>query len=141
MRTSKKIIRLRQKHPLLTGSEIGRTLNVSKQYVSKILKREGLNNRQPHYKKKITTCLYCQKVTPNKQKFCPKSSCAKEYYYIDVECSFCHYKFKMQRSHIIQRYNRGMQHIYCSNRCYCSGQKDVISKGGNKRSTFRAMGS
>ena len=54
MRTSKKIIRLRQKHPLLTGSEIGRTLNVSKQYVSKILKREGLNNRQPHYKKNIT---------------------------------------------------------------------------------------
>lgn len=126
MRTSRKIIRLRQKHPLLTGSEIGRTLNVSKQYVSKILKREGLNNRQPHYKKKITTCLYCQKVTPNKQKFCPKSSCAKEYYYIDVECSFCHYKFKLARHTIINAHKAGSRNIYCSRTCYAKGKSEGL---------------
>ena len=126
MRTSKKIIRLRQKHPLLTGSEIGRTLNVSKQYVSKILKREGLNNRQPHYKKQITTCLYCQKVTPNKQKFCPKSSCAKEYYYINVECSFCHYKFKLARHTIINAHKAGSRNIYCSRKCYAKGKSEGL---------------
>ena len=127
MRNKKKIIRLRNQQPLLTGSEIGRKLNVSKQYVHKILKDANLNNRQPHYKKKIEHCMVCRNVTPNNQQLCPTGECNQKYFYADVECSFCHYKFKLQRSHVIQRYKRGMKHIYCSRKCYGRGQRDGIS--------------
>ena len=138
MKTDRKIIRLRLQQPLLNGNEIARKIGVCRQYVSKILQQAGLNNKQPRYK---NLCKGCESVpVQHQRKFC-SAECREKYYWIPVECSFCHYKFKMQRSHIIQRYNRGMQHIYCSNRCYCSGQKDGISKSGNKRSTFRAMGS
>ena len=127
MRTDKKIIRLRKQKPLLTGSEIGRKLNVSRQYVYKVLKDAGLNNRQPHYKQKIVLCQVCGNRTPRNQKLCPTGECKRTYYYVDVECSFCHHKFQLQRSHVIQRYNRGRKHIYCSHKCYGLGQRDGIS--------------
>ena len=63
MRNKKKIIRLRTRQPLLTGSEISRKLNVSKQYVHQVLKKAGLNNRQPHYKKRIIFCKVCGNMT------------------------------------------------------------------------------
>ena len=138
MKTDRKIIRLRLQQPLLNGNDIARKIGVCKQYVSKILQQAGLNNKQPIYK---MLCKNCVSVAVQKQrKFC-SVECREEYYWIPVECSFCHYKYKMQRSHIIQRYNRGMQHIYCSNKCYCLGQKDGISSGGNKQSINRTMGS
>ena len=127
MRTDKKIIRLRKQKPLLTGSEIGRKLDVSRQYVYKVLKDAGLHNRQPNYKKKIVLCLVCGARTPRNQQLCPTGDCKEKYFYVDVECSFCHYKFKLQRSHVIQRYYRGRAHIYCSQKCYGLGQRDGIS--------------
>ena len=127
MRTDKKIIRLRKQKPLLTGSEIGRKLNVSRQYVYKVLKDAGVNNRQPHYKKNIVLCKVCGSITPRKQVFCPTGDCKRKYFYVDVECSFCHHKFHLQRSHVVQRHQRGMKHIYCSQKCYGLGQRDGIS--------------
>jgi len=125
MRTDKKVIRLRKQQPLLTGSAIARKLNISRQYVCDILRKEGLNNRQPHYKKRITTCENCGKITPRSQKFCPKSDCSDSFYYLDVTCSFCHYNFKLLKSRIMVRYNRGSRKIYCSRGCYSKGKKDL----------------
>ena len=127
MRNKKKIIRLRTRQPLLTGSEISRKLNVSKQYVHQVLKKAALNNRQPHYKKRIIFCKVCGNMTPDNQMICPTEECQRKYYHVDVECSFCHHKFQLQRSHVIQRYQRGMKHIYCSQKCYGLGQRDGIS--------------
>jgi predicted amidophosphoribosyltransferase len=127
MRHKKKIIRLRTRQPLLTGSEISRKLEISRQYVTKVLKNAGLNNKQPHYKKKIMLCKVCGARTPRNQKVCPTGDCKEKYFHVDVECSFCHYKFNLQRSHVIQRYTRGMKHIYCSQKCYGLGQRDGIS--------------
>ena len=127
MRTHKKIIRLRKKQPFLTGSEISRKLDVSRQYVYKVLKDAGLNNRQPNYKKRVILCMVCGKRTPRNQKICPASSCKEEYFYVDVECSFSHHKFQLHRSHVVQRYKRGRKHIYCGQKCYGLGQRDGIS--------------
>lgn len=123
MRTDKKIIRLRKQQPLLTGSAIARKLNISRQYVSRILQRAELNNIQPHYRKRVTTCLLCGKVTLRQQKFCPNSDCSDQYYYIDVTCAFCHYNFKVLKSTIKKGYKRGSRYIYCSFTCYSKGKK------------------
>lgn len=127
MRTDKKIIRLRTRNPLLTGTEIASKIGVTRQYVSQILKQNGLNNKQPHYKKKVAVCRVCQTITKNNKKFCSNSVCRQQYYHIPVECAFCHYQFTLERGQIVQRYNRGMKNIYCSHSCYAKGQKDGIS--------------
>jgi len=130
MRTDKKIVRLRQRNPLLTGSTIASTIGVSRQYVSRILKQQGLNNKQPHYKKIVVLCRYCQSVTQKNKKFCSNSICRQRYYHIPVQCSFCHYSFTLERGQIIQRHKRGMKNIYCSQQCYAKGQSDGIRSYG-----------
>jgi len=127
MKTEKKIIKLRKEQPLLTGSEISRTIKVSRQYVSRILQEADLNNRQPNYKRVVVTCKVCGKATPRGQKLCPVGNCREIYYSADVTCSFCKYSFKMKRGHIIQRHKRGLKHIYCSPSCYSKGKKDGLS--------------
>ena len=122
-----RIIELRRTHPLLTGSEMGRMIGVSRQYVSKILKREGLHNIQAHYQKTVVTCMVCGNVTPRGQRLCPTGSCKDTYYNIEVMCTFCTYRFKMKRSHIVQRHRRELKHIYCSRACYERGKKDGLS--------------
>ena len=127
MKTDKKIIKLRKEQPLLTGSEISRTLKVSRQYVSRILQEADLNNKQPNYKRVVVPCIVCGKTTPRGQKLCPVGACREKYYDIDVACAFCKYQFKMKRGHVVPRYRRGWKHIYCSPSCYARGQKDGLS--------------
>ena len=127
MRTDKKIVRLRKQKPLLTGSEIGRIIGVSRQYVSAILSQEGLHNKQPTYKKTIVSCKICGKATPRGQQLCPIGECRDKYYKVDVTCTFCKYPFKMKRGHVTQRYRRGWKHIYCSQSCYAKGKTDGLS--------------
>ena len=128
MKVRNKIVRLRKQQPLLTGSEIIRKIGISRQYVSKILKQEGLHNTQPTYKNKVVTCKVCGRSTPKGQQLCPTGDCKDKYYNIGVTCSFCKVSFVLKRGHIVQRYNRGLKHIYCSSTCYAKGQKDGLSR-------------
>jgi len=137
MKAKNKIIKIRKQNPLVTGSEIARKVGVCRQYVSRILKEKGLNNIQPNYKKKVVLCVVCDRTTPRGTRLCPNGDCKDLYYNIEVTCAFCKYDFKIQRSHIIQRYNRGMRHIYCSKPCYARGQKDGLSSGHKVQSGFR----
>jgi len=127
MKTDKKIIKMRKQQPLLTGSEMGRILNVSRQYVSRILKEADLHNIQPTYKRVTVQCKVCGKTTPRGQQICPLGECREQYYNIDVTCSFCKYSFRIKRGHIIQRHKRGLKNIYCSHECYAKGKRDGIS--------------
>lgn len=127
MKTDKKIIKMRKQQPLLTGSEMGRIIGVSRQYISKILKQEGLHNIQPNYQRKVVACKVCGNKTPRGQQLCPTGECKDKYYNIDVTCAFCKSPFTLKRSHVIQRYNRGLKHIYCGTACYAKGQKDGLS--------------
>ena len=127
MKIDKKIVKLRKENPLLTGSEISRTMKVSRQYVSRILQEADLNNRQPNYKRVVRTCEVCGQPTPRGQKLCTVGDCRETYYNVDVTCAFCKYRFKMKRGHIIQRHKRGLNHIYCSHSCYSRGKRDGIS--------------
>ena len=127
MRTDKRIIRLRKRQPLLTGSEIGRIIGVSRQYVSRILSQEGLHNVQPNYKKVVVNCNVCGKRTPRGQKLCPTGSCRETYYNVEVACAFCKLPFIMKRGHVVQRYKRKLKHIYCSPACYSKGKRDGLS--------------
>ena len=118
------IIHLRKRKPLLTGSEIGRTIGVSRQYVSRILKEEGLHNIQPNYKK---ICEICGKRTPRGQMLCPTGECRDKYYKIEMVCAFCKVHYILGRGHVIQRYNRQLKNTYCSSGCYAKGQRDGLS--------------
>ncbi len=127
MKIDKKIVKLRKENPLLTGSEISRTMKVSRQYVSRILQEADLNNRQPNYKRVVRTCEVCGQPTPRGQKLCTVGDCRETYYNVDVTCAFCKYRFKMKRGHVTQRYRRGWKHIYCSHSCYAKGKTDGLS--------------
>ena len=97
------IIHLRKRKPLLTGSEIGRTIGVSRQYVSRILKEEGLHNIQPKYNK---ICEICGKRTPRGQMLCPTGECRDKYYNIEIFCAFF-------RSLLNSSFNIFFGHIGC----------------------------
>ena len=127
MKVDKKIVRLRKEQPLLTGSAISRKLQISRQYVSRVLKEADLNNKQPQYKKVVVTCKICGKVTPRGQMLCPEGECNEKYYLVDVQCSFCHSPFQLKRGVVKQSFDRGLKHIYCSRSCYAKGKSDGLS--------------
>ena len=127
MKISKKIIRLRKRQPLLTGSEIGRKMGVSRQYVSRILNEADLNNIQPTYKKEVKMCKVCGKQTPRGQQLCPIGKCKDIYFNVEMICAFCKTNYILKRGHVVQRYNRQLKNTYCSSSCYGRGQKDGLS--------------
>lgn len=127
MKTARKIIRWRQRNPLMTGSEIARKCGCNRQYVSHVLIKAKLHNIQSSYKKHVILCKKCGNPTKKQLKFC-NNSCRKSYYWVDVQCALCSKQFSLVRSHIIQRFSRGMKNIFCSQRCYARGQREGIVK-------------
>ena len=123
MDTKQEIIRLRQYNPLMNGSEIARKVGVCKQYVSKVLKAEGLTNSVPRQRKLPRQCDLCGYPLPKRQRFC-SAICRDTYLYLTVTCSFCHTSFIRRRSDIALGQRRGYNYIYCSRMCFNKGQKD-----------------
>jgi len=123
MTTKQEIIRLRQYNPLMSGSEIARKVEVCKQYVSKVLKAEGLINSVPRPRKLPRQCDLCGYAILQRQRFC-SSECRETYLYLLVTCAFCHMSFIRRRSDIALGHRRGYNHIYCSKSCFNRGQKD-----------------
>jgi len=81
MKTDRKIIRWRQRNPLMTGSAIAKRVGCNRQYVSHILKKAGLHNRLGSYRSKIVYCKKCGIPTPQGLQFCSKV-CRKNWYWI-----------------------------------------------------------
>lgn len=123
MEYKEQIIHLRQYNPLMNGSEIARKVGVCKQYVSKVLKAEGLTNSVPRLRKLPRQCDLCGVFIPQRQRFC-SSQCRETYLYLVVTCFYCRSSFKRRRSDIALGQRRGYNHIYCSRKCYDRGQKD-----------------
>ena len=126
MKTDRKICRWRIRYPLMTGTEIAKRVGCNRQYVSHILAKNGLNNTQPSYRKKVIWCKTCG-IPTKKNVFC-SNTCRQKWYWVDVECTLCKKEFKLVRSHIQQRFNRGMKNIFCSQKCYAKGQREGIVK-------------
>ena len=124
MSLKQEIIQLRQYNPLMYGSDIARKVGVCKQYVSKVLKAEGLNTFPPRQRKLPRQCDLCGTAITKRQRFC-SLSCRNTYLYIDVTCSFCRMSFKKRRSDIALGQRRGYNYKYCSRKCFYRGQKDV----------------
>ena len=122
MGSKDKIIQLRTENPLMNSVEIGTEVGVSKQYVHKILRKEGLHTSVPK-KKRFNRCKQCNEPVKPSVNIC-SGTCHFNYYRIKVTCSFCHVDFYLQRSEVTQRYKRGYNNIYCSKPCYYKGRKD-----------------
>ena len=123
MGKKQEIIRLRQYNPLMTGATIARKVEVCKQYVSKVLKAEGLTTSVPRPRKLPRQCDLCGYAIPQRQRFC-SSKCRETYLYLLVTCAFCHTSFTRRRSDIALGHRRGYNAIYCSRICFNKGQKD-----------------
>ena len=127
MKPKNKIVRLRNKYPLMSNAEIGREIGVSRVYVYNILKKNDLITNVPR-KTKVKYCDICGNTMNNRRK---SSTCSPHcrflYNRIRVTCSFCTIDFYLRRSEVEQRYKRGYKNIYCSRICYYKGQKDIKS--------------
>ena len=125
MKPKNKIVRLRNKYPLMSNADIGREVGVSRVYVFSILKKNDLITKVP-LKKHVKYCDICGDVM-NNHRASPTCSphCRFLYNRIRVTCSYCTVDFYLRRSEVTQRYNRGHKNIYCSRGCYNKSQKDV----------------
>ena len=122
MSSKEQIIQLRTENPLMNSVEIGTEVGVSKQYVHKILRKEGLHTSVPK-KKKFNRCKQCNEPDGPRVNIC-SGACHFTHYRIKVTCSFCHVDFYLKRSEVTQRHKRGYNKIYCSKPCYYKGRKD-----------------
>ncbi len=86
MKSRNKIIRWRRRYPLMRPIDMARKLNVSRQYVYKILKKYDLPTSAPS-QRKIRHCPICNDIVPTQAKVCP-GRCRYEYTNIQVTCSF-----------------------------------------------------
>ena len=123
MSSKEQIIQLRTENPLMNSVEIGTEVGVSKQYVHKILRKEGLHTSVPK-RKKFNRCKQCNEPVGPRVNIC-SGSCHFLYYRIKVTCSFCHEDFYLKRSEVIQRHRRKYKNIYCSKPCSDKGRKDA----------------
>jgi len=124
MRPKKKIVRLRNQHPLMSNAEIGRKVGVSRSYVHTILKKNDLVTNVPRTLT-IKHCVLCGNVMKGKKLSLTCSQrCRFLYNRIKVECSYCTVEFYLRRSEVSQRYKRGYKNIYCSRLCYNRGQRN-----------------
>jgi len=125
MRAKKKVVRLRNQHPLMSNAEIGRKIGVSRAYVFNVLKKNDLVTNVPH-KLDILYCVICGNVMKGKRfSLTCSPRCRFLYNRIKVKCSYCTVEFYLRRSEISQRYKRGYKNIYCSRLCYNRGRRDV----------------
>lgn len=124
MRAKNRIIRLRHKNPLMSNAEIGRQIGVSRDYVGDILKKNGLVTRVPH-KPYVKYCDICGNPRA-KQRRIPvcSSRCRFLYFRIRVTCSYCKIDFYLKRGEVVQRYRRGYNNIYCSQKCHTRKRYD-----------------
>jgi hypothetical protein len=123
MPTRQQAIVLRQENPFLSMVDIAKQLNVSKQRIHFILKQEKLPTASIK-RKKVVYCKVCGLATKG-AKTCNK--CHFKYYFLLVNCAFCHIPFYLKRSEIIRRQNYGYNKIYCGRTCYYRGQRDGLS--------------
>ena len=118
MKPKNKIVRLRNKYPLMSNAEIGRQVGVSRDYVGDILKKNGLVTNVPRqtFKKH---CDICGNLISKWRRIPVCSSrCRFLYFRIRVTCSYCKVDFHLKRGEVAQRYRRGYNNIYCSRSCY-----------------------
>ena len=120
-----KILLYKKEHPFDTLQNIGDYFNVSRVYVHKVLKNNGLPTTRLK-KLKVVYCLVCGNPTEKQAKVC-KGKCYFKYYNIKVNCAYCRIPFYRKRAQIKLKYNRGYNNIYCSNKCYYRGQRDGLS--------------
>ena len=123
MTTRQQAITLRQGNPLLSMVDIAKELNVSKQRIHSILKQEHLSTASIKLKKAVY-CKVCGKPTKG-ARTC--TECHFIYYFLKVNCAFCHVPFYLRKCEIRRRQKYGYNNIYCNRTCYYRGKRDGLS--------------
>ena len=123
MSTRQEAIDLRQANPFLSMVEIAEQLKVSKQRIHFILKQAKL----PTSSIKLKRAVYCKicRLPTKGAKTCQE--CHFTYYFLKVNCAFCHVPFYLRQSEIRRRHKAGYNNIYCGRTCYYRGRRDGSS--------------
>ena len=123
MTTRQRAVALREADPFISLVDIAKELNVSKQRIHFLLKQSKLPTAGVK-KKKAVYCGVCGNPTKG-TKTCKE--CHFTYYFLRVNCAFCHIPFYLRKCEIRRRRNYGYNNIYCGRTCDYRGQRDGLS--------------
>ena len=127
------VIQLRQVNPCLKGSDIARTLGISRERVRQILNEEGMRTAFPQKEFICNQCGITFTTKGSSAKFC-SMKCYSDSTRVPIICDECGILFHTLRSALIGRYrNRKTDGLYCSKRCWGK----VFGRGRGSFGNFR----
>ena len=137
MKAKNKIVRLRNKYPLMSSSEISKRVGVSRVYVHNILKQNDLQTKVPK-PQKVVYCKECGDVVESGRKL-HEGQCTFNNKWLKVTCFWCREPFYRKKSVIRQRIKQKLSNIYCGvNNNYCFHERR--RQNGNKQRVNRKVG-
>ncbi len=116
MKAKNKIIRLRNKHPFMSSSEIGRKVGVTRIYVHNILKKNNLQTNVPK-PQNVVYCKVCGDVCTDKGRI-HEGECTFKSRFMKLTCSWCKVPFYRRKSIVRIRIKNKLKNIYCTHKCY-----------------------
>ena len=115
MKAKNKIVRLRNKYPLMSSSEISKKVGVSRVYVHNILKQNDLQTKVPK-PQKVVYCKECGEITTDKGRI-HKGECTFNSRFMRLTCSWCKIPFYRRKTIVKVRIKNKLKNIYCSYKC------------------------
>ena len=119
LKTSK-IIQHRYDNPHDTLEQIRNAFKVSRQYIYKVLKQNGVPTIRSKKQTNVRYCVICKEIST---KLVHDGSCHFQYYNKKINCATCRIPFYRKRSQIVQAHREGFLHNYCSLSCYRKGKR------------------
>ena len=109
-----RVLELRETNPSLAAVRIAEILNITRERVRQILKKEGLPTHIPrHY----GFCAVCSQDMPaTRTRYC-SAECRIVATRVTITCTFCGNSKTLRRSAYNAQVKRGYKHMYCSVKC------------------------
>jgi len=121
--TRDRIIALRTNYPNLPAVRMAEFLEVSRERVRQILKREGLPTRiKPDY----GSCKVCGNALETGRKAYCSIACRSSDCRVTFRCDYCGHSKEILQSIYNAQKRRGYQYMYCSIRCRNFGKWEVV---------------
>ncbi len=108
------IAKYRKKHPCATGPEIADKFDVTRQYVSSVLKRKGLCGHSAG-RGQVHKCAGCGKPIHRASTLC--KDCYRERHHVTVVCAGCGKLFDRTQSALLHSAKKGSKNFYCGRPC------------------------
>lgn len=134
MKLKNKIIRLRKNDPYIKSAQIARELNVSRSYVTDVLKKNNLDTVAEKPPERYKECITCSELilpslafkgSNRSVKFFCNYKCYDAYANPTLICKACGKQFQRSRKRIKQNERNKLEGTYCSDECYQIGRVPV----------------